>query len=92
MSRKEKKDYVSDALFLLLEDFPDDDNVAEFVALGNRELTRTQTQKILFVLSSQKVYIKSLFLSVLLFLNFSWVPYIPSLRENETYTTEKKMI
>jgi hypothetical protein len=25
-------------------------------------------------------------------LNFSWMPYIPSLRKNETYTTEKKMI
>ena len=71
MSSQEKKEYVSKVLFLLLEDFPDDNNIRKFVALGTRELTRTQMQKIMFLLSSQKIYITSFFLSVLLFLNFS---------------------
>ncbi len=72
MSHKEKKNYVSNVLFLLLENFPDDDNLAEFVALGKRELIRTQSQRIIFLLKSPRyMYMASIFLSIVLFLNFS---------------------
>lgn len=91
MSYAQKVRYVHRVLFYLLEENPDDEWIAEFVAVGKRELIGSKAERLFFVLSNEKLNTSLAAISFCLLLLF-WNPcatYLHESRKEELSTIEE---